>query len=201
MGLKKVTLQGVGVVLEPVAIKHYNDLVDVIYDGELWTMSETVIPHPDELMFYIHKAERQFLNGQDLVFSIRDVMTRKISGCTRLRRIDFKNKRAVIGPTFIGKSWQGSYINTESKYLLLKFAFEAWQLNRIEMLCDVLNERSRHAIEKLGATQEGIIRSHRVTPDGRVRNSAVYSILREEWPEVKHNLEGRLQQYGYALSA
>ena len=98
------------------------------------------------------------------------------------------DKRVEIGFTFLGASWQKTALNTEAKLLMLTHAFEHLGMNRVELLTDYLNSNSRRAILRLGAKEEGILRSHRIMPDGRVRDSVMYSILKHEWPGVKQNL-------------
>jgi len=201
MKLEKIDIIGDGVVLEPLSFRHLNGLKEVLMDGYLWEMKETVIPHPNQLPDFLYEAEKGFQAGEQLVFAILNPDVQRFVGCTRLRCIDLKNKKAVIGPTFIAPSWQRSHINTESKYLLLEQAFDVLKLNRVELHCDVLNTCSRKAIIRLGAKEEGVIRQNRIMPDGRIRNTVVYSIIQQEWLEVKQNLEFKMREYEFALSA
>lgn len=191
------SLQGNGVWLEPLKRDHLPWLAEAIRDGELWRLTVTDIPHPDELAGYLQQVEAGVRQGTHSVFAIVDLKTSRVAGCTRFRAIDMIHKKAVIGPTFIGRSWQGSHVNTETKYLMLKHAFERWKLNRIELRCDRLNTRSRNAIRTLGATEEGIIRQHLIMPDGRIRDTVVHSILRREWASVKSRLEAKMARFQY----
>ena len=102
------------------------------------------------------------------------------------------HKRVEIGYTFLGKSWQRTAINTEAKLLMLTHAFETLELNRVELLADYLNQASRKAILRLGAKEEGLLRNHMVMPNGRLRDSVLFSIIKNEWPGVKENLMARL---------
>ena len=104
------------------------------------------------------------------------------------------NGRVEIGFTFLGKTWQRSRVNTEAKLLMLTHAFKSLELNRVELLTDYLNNASRQAILRLGAKEEGILQSHMVMPDGRIRDSVIYSITKSEWPGVKQNLTTKLDQ-------
>jgi N-acetyltransferase len=131
-------------------------------------------------------------NNEGLAFAIIDKGTHKIAGSTRFMKANLPNKRAEIGFTFLGKSWQKTRINTEAKLLMLSHAFETMGLNRIELLTDYLNTRSRNAILRLGAKEEGILRNHMVMPDGRVRDSVIYSIINHEWAGVKQHLNFKL---------
>ena len=109
-----------------------------------------------------------------------------------LSRADLANKRVEIGFTFLRRSWQKSRVNTEAKLLMLSHAFETLGLNRVELLTDFLNTNSRQAIMRLGAREEGVLRNHMVMPDGRVRDSVLYRIVRSEWAGVKQLLSGKI---------
>lgn len=201
MIIEKKPLNGAGVKLEPLSVSHLNDLSAVIQKGELWKMQETVIPGPNELETFLIAAETSFLKGEALVFAIIDTTTHRIAGSTRFREINIVHKKAIIGPTFLGMDFQRSHVNTEAKYLMLNHAFEVWGLNRIELFCDVLNIHSRNAIKRLGAREEGIIRNDLIMPNGRIRDSVMHSIIREDWPYVKASLEEKREKYNYLLSA
>jgi len=186
--LPKVILQNAKVRLEPLAPSHLPGLAAAIEDGALWQLPVTVVPHPKDLPQFFDFAEAQFEAGLELAFATIDQASGKVVGSTRYRCFEPTHKRVEIGFTFISQSWQRSYINTEAKYLMLQHAFEDLNLNRVELLTDVLNTKSRAAIERLGAKAEGIVRSHMVMRDGRVRDSALYSIVASEWPAVKAKL-------------
>ena len=117
-----------------------------------------------------------------------------LSAARAFRKIDRANRKLEIGHTWLGASNQRSGINTEAKYLLLTQAFEAKQCVRVQFTTDELNEKSRAAILRIGAKQEGIVRHERIMPDGRKRNSVRFSIIDEEWPEVKANLQRMMQR-------
>lgn len=118
----------------------------------------------------------------------------KVAGSTRLMNTDWPNLRTEIGGTFIAQSYQRTAINTEAKYLMLTHAFETLQFNRVAFRTDFLNQRSRTAIERLGAKFEGILRNHMVMPDGRIRDTVVYSIIKSEWPGIKLFLEEKMNR-------
>lgn len=188
MPFEKHPLQGRYARLEPVTANHKTGLADAIRDGELWKLFVTLVPHPDQLDAFLADAESAFLAGDGLTFATIDSSSGRIAGSTRFMRASPVDKRVEIGFTFLGASWQKTALNTEAKLLMLTHAFEHLGMNRVELLTDYLNSNSRRAILRLGAKEEGILRSHRIMPDGRVRDSVMYSILKHEWPGVKQNL-------------
>jgi RimJ/RimL family protein N-acetyltransferase len=141
---------------------------------------------------YIAEALALQSAGKALPFAQIDKSTGRAVGSTRFGSFEPVHHRVEIGWTWLGTPWQRTAFNTEAKYLLLTHAFEALGLNRVEFKTDVLNERSRNAILRLGALEEGILRRHMVMRDGRVRDSVYYSIIAEEWPQVKESLRRRL---------
>lgn len=162
MQVVKQVLQGRKVTLEPLGRNHLPGLASAILDGELWALPVTRVPHPDELESFLTVAEARHAAGQDLAFATIDSESGKVVGSTRFQNINTSHLRLEIGFTFIARSWQRSHINTEAKYLMLKHAFETWQCNRVELLTDVLNSRSREAIRRLGAREEGVLRNHMI---------------------------------------
>lgn len=190
--LEKVRLDGARVALEPLGQQHLEGLASAVEDGRLWEIPVTFVPHPQDLAAFVEQAEAAFRDGREHAFAIIDKASGKIAGSTRFRCIDFGHQRAEIGFTFLGQSWQRSHINTEAKYLMLKHAFESWDLNRVELLTDVLNSKSRAAIARIGAKEEGILRNHMVMRDGRLRDSVIFSIVKAEWPEVAVRLAQKI---------
>ena len=194
MAIEKVVLEGSRVRLEPLANQHIAGLATAIEDGELWKIPVTVVPHPRDLNSFFDAAETAFQQQRELAFATIDKASGAIVGSTRFRCIEQTHKRLEIGFTFIAASRQRSYINTEAKYLMLQHAFEVWQCNRVELLTDILNAKSRSAIARIGAQQEGILRSHMVMRDGRIRDSVLFSIVVRDWPTVKQQLAQQLQR-------
>jgi RimJ/RimL family protein N-acetyltransferase len=141
---------------------------------------------------YIQAALDGQAEGRELPFVIIRKSTSEVVGTTRFYEIRPQDRAAAIGYTWLAKSAQRTLVNTETKLLLLTHAFENWRCNRVELITDVLNEQSRAAILRLGAKQEGILRKHLILPSGRVRDSVLFSIIDEEWPEVKARLAARL---------
>lgn len=192
MKLEKVTLTGRRVRLEPLAERHLPGLADAIRDGALWQIPVTFVPHPDHLPGFLYDAEQAHAAGRELTFATIDVARGAIVGSTRFRCAEPVHHRVEIGFTFLSASSQRSYVNTEAKYLMLRHAFEHWRCNRVELLTDARNTKSRAAIARLGAQQEGILRSHMVMRDGHVRDSIMFSLIGSEWSTIKRSLEAKL---------
>jgi N-acetyltransferase len=190
----RVTLEGPHVRLEPLALAHEKALIAAASDGELWKTDVTIIPRAEGMRDYIQAALDGQAPGRELPFVIIRKSTDDVVGTTRFYEIRPNDRAAAIGYTWLAKSAQRTPINTEAKLLLLSHAFETWKCLRVELITDVLNEQSRAAILRLGAKQEGILRKHLILPSGRVRDSVLFSITDDEWPEVKSRLEARLAQ-------
>jgi RimJ/RimL family protein N-acetyltransferase len=188
---------------------HEEPLIAAAGDGELWNSTVTIVPSsPAKMIDYIQAALDGQAKGTELPFAIirralgevgsfagtPDVPSAsdEVVGTTRFYDIFPNDRRVAIGYTWLAKSAQRTAVNTESKLLLLSHAFEDWQCIRVELITDVLNEQSRTAILRLGAKQEGILRRHLILPSGRIRDSVIFSIIKEEWPEVKARLVARL---------
>ncbi|KIG01511.1 GNAT family N-acetyltransferase [Caballeronia concitans] len=167
-------------------------LIDAAADGELWNLRVTVVPGPSTIGQYISSALRGYEEGHVIPFVIIALNSGRIVGSTRFWKIDNGNRKLEIGHTWLSQSAQRTAVNTEAKYLLLKHAFEVMQTVRVQFTTDELNEKSRAAILRIGAKQEGIVRHERIMPDGRKRNSVRFSIIDTEWPDVKKSLEEKL---------
>ncbi|VAW48629.1 Acetyltransferase, GNAT family [hydrothermal vent metagenome] len=194
MKIEPVILEADFVRLEPLSNTHKDELCEAIFDGELWKLHVTLVPHPQNIDVFLTNALEAYEIGDGITFATIDKETNKVVGSTRFMKSNTPNKRIEIGFTFLGKSWQRTRINTEAKLLMLSHAFENLKLNRVEFLTDYLNNRSRQAILRLGAKEEGILRNHMIMPDGRVRDSVLYSIIENEWPGVKQHLTWKLAQ-------
>jgi RimJ/RimL family protein N-acetyltransferase len=193
MSIEPVVLEGQHVRLEPLDLSHKEGLCNAISDGELWKIFVTLVPHPDNIDQFLSNAKSAHERGEGLAFATIDKGgSGQIAGSTRFMNANLANKRIEIGFTFLGKTWQRSRLNTEAKLLMLTHAFETLGLNRVELMTDYLNTASRQAILRLGAKEEGVLRNHSVMPDGRERDSVIYSIVKNEWPGVKQNLEYKL---------
>jgi RimJ/RimL family protein N-acetyltransferase len=188
MVVEPVTLQGKYVRLEPLSMDHFDQLWAIGQDKGLWKWISYQINTPDEMRTYIKTALDWQAIGTALPFVTIWQATNEIVGSTRFGNIDTGNHRVEIGWTWIGKSWQRTPVNTEAKFLMLQHAFEVWHCIRVELKTDKLNERSRAAILRIGAKEEGIFRHHVITESGRLRDSVYFSIIDTEWPAVKARL-------------
>ena len=193
MTFKAVTLEGRLVKLEPLCDGHKDELCHAINDGELWNLHVTLVPHPQDIDRFFSTAQDINAAGTGLGFATIDKETNRVVGSTRFMNADFPNRRVEIGSTFLGKSAQKTRINTEAKLLMLTYAFEKLNCNRVEFLTDYLNSKSRNAILRLGAKEEGLMRNHKIMPDGRIRDSVIFSIIKNEWPGIKQHLTSKLK--------
>jgi RimJ/RimL family protein N-acetyltransferase len=182
---KQVVLEGDYVRLEPISVKHKQGLIEAVADGKLWELFVTMVPHKDAIDEFIDNAIAHHNNGQGLVFATIDKASNKVVGSTRFMDAKPVYKRVEIGFTFIAESYQRTKINTEAKLLMLTYGFEALALNRVQFLTDYLNQASRNAILRIGAKQEGILKSHMQMTDGRIRDSVIFGITSVEWVGVK----------------
>lgn len=191
--MEPLTLTGTTVTLEPLGRGDAAALAEAAGDGELWNITVTTVPRPEAMAAWVDAALAAQSAGRELPFVIRDVATRRVLGSTRYRAIALEHRRLEIGNTWLRASAQRTAANTECKLLLMGHAFDTLGCNRVEFITDVLNEPSRVAILRLGATQEGVLRRHMVMPDGRLRDSAIFSLLRAEWPAARARLQERLR--------
>jgi N-acetyltransferase len=194
--IQPITLAGQHVRLEPLRLAHQDALNAAAADGELWNTQVTIIPRPEGMRDYIQFALDGLAIGKQLPFVIIQKASNghdQVVGSTRYYEIFPKDRKCAIGYTWLAKSAQRTPINTECKLLLLTHAFETWKCRRVELITDVLNLQSRAAILRLGAKQEGILRKHLISPTGRNRDTVIYSITDDEWPEVRTRLQTRLE--------
>lgn len=180
--------------LEPLSMTHHASLCEVAFEPEMWRWMLNEVATPDDVARFIKAALAEQALGVSLPFATVDVATGRAIGSTRYLNISPANRRLEIGSTWIGADWRRTAANTEAKLLMLRHAFEALGALRVEFKTDELNTRSRTAILRIGAQFEGIFRKHMVMPDGRVRNSAYYSIVDHEWPAVNAGLSAKLGQ-------
>ena len=186
------TLEGERIRLRPLLASDASALVKAASDGELWKLRFSVIPSAATIEGYIRKALDGQAAGTVMPFVTEIKETGLVVGATRFWKIDRINRRLEIGSTWIRASWQKTFVNTEAKYLMLRYAFDTLACVRVQLTTDELNEASRRAILRLGAQQEGIVRHERIMPDGRKRNSVRFSIIDDEWPSVRERLQRRL---------
>lgn len=186
-----ITLHGQHARLEPLSHAHREGLMEAVKDGELYTIWYTAIPSPENVAKEIDRRLGLQAVGSMLPFTVFDAGG-KIVGQTTYMNIDAVNRRVEIGSTWYGKSAQRGPLNTQCKLLLLSHAFETLNCIAVEFRTHFFNHQSRRAIERLGAKQDGILRSHQVAPNGTLRDTVVYSITAAEWPTVKTHLNYQL---------
>jgi RimJ/RimL family protein N-acetyltransferase len=186
--IEPVTLTGSKVILEPLSLEHLDGLISAVKDGELWKLWFTSIPSPEKAEEYIKTALDMRENAGAMPFIVRDRESNKIIGCTRYFNVDEVNQRLEIGYTWYSESYQRTAVNTECKYLLLSHAFEKLDAIAVEFRTHWHNHKSRAAIARLGAKQDGVLRNHQRTADGSYRDTVVFSIINLEWPAVRQSL-------------
>lgn len=193
----KVCLVGNNVRLEPLSAKHCDQLATAGADPAIWQYTATQHHAPGSMQSFIDSALAQSAERKAVPFAFIDIPSEAAVGSARLLSIDQANRRVEIGSTWIGSAFQRSYINGEAKLLHLWYAFEVLGCRRVEFKTDAENARSRAAFAKMGAKEEGIFRKHMIYPDGRNRDSAYFSVIDDDWPNVRQILEGRL---GYKVA-
>ncbi|KUZ43968.1 GNAT family N-acetyltransferase [Burkholderia territorii] len=186
------TLVGERIMLRPLDASDRQALLDAAADGRLWNLKVTVVPGEDTVDAYIDAALQGRAAGTVMPFAIVDRASGRVIGSTRFWKIDRNNRKLEIGHTWLSESAQRTHANTEAKWLLLSYAFDTLHCVRVQFTTDELNEKSRAAILRLGAKQEGIVRHERIMPDGRKRNSVRFSIIDDEWPDVREQLRAKL---------
>jgi N-acetyltransferase len=195
---RPVVLEGHGVRLEPLSLDHSPDLGRAAEDGRLYELGFTSVPARGHEQAYIQTALDGARDGHMLPWAVRHLETGEIVGSTRYHDILAVVGRVEIGFTWYAKRWQRTHVNTACKLLLLSHGFDNLGCGVVGLRTDILNTRSQQAIEKLGATRDGVIRHHGLRRDGSVRDTVMYSILRAEWPGVQARLLARLRNGGYA---
>lgn len=193
MNIESVILEGEFARLEPLRLEHLPDLCEIGLDESIWLWTASVVRNQSDMKRYVQTALDELNRKVSLPFVTIEKSSNKIVGSTRFGNIDAKNRRTEIGWTWINPRWQRTFINTEAKFLMLAHAFENWRCIRVELKTDALNEKSRNAIRRLGAIEEGILRRQAITDAGRVRDTVYYSILDSEWNSVKANLENKIK--------
>jgi len=189
------TLRGRHVSLEPLSVEHVTGLQEAARDGLLWNLWFTSVPNAEDTRQYVDQALALNEQGKAMPFAVHDA-NGVIVGSTRYCNVEADHKRLEIGWTWYAERVQRTALNTEAKLLLLSNAFESLGAIAVEFRTNWFNHRSRNAIARLGAKQDGVLRNHMLMPDGTRRDTVVFSILDSEWPAVKKNLEYQLQRFG-----
>jgi N-acetyltransferase len=195
---RPLTLERGGIRLEPLSEDHHDALAAAAADGRLWELWFTGVPTPDGTAAYIHAALEGQRDGHMLPWAVRDLASGAIIGSTRYHDIVAAIDRVEIGSTWYSQSRQRTQVNTTCKLLLLAHAFDVLGCKVVGLRTDNFNFRSQRAIEGLGAKKDGVIRHHAARRDGTVRDTVMYSILVEEWPDVRRHLELRLMRHAAA---
>ncbi|MDB5732100.1 MAG: family acetyltransferase [Variovorax sp.] len=191
-------LLGPRVELRPLARSDAEALVAAASDGALWNLPFTEVPSAGTVARYIRDALDGRAAGTALPYATVIRESGQVVGTTRFCRISARHRKLEIGGTWLATAWQRSFVNTEAKFLMLRFAFERLGCVRVQFQADAGNRASRAALLRLGAVEEGIARSERIMPDGRLRDSVQFSIVEREWPAVRERLARRLAQGGPA---
>jgi N-acetyltransferase len=190
-----VVLEGNRVRLEPMTQEHLPELAEIAYEPSIWRWTHRRIDTPEDLRTFFRVALAEIAAGTAVVSITRSLATGKIAGSTRLYEISQEHRTMELGGTWLHPDYHRTGINVEAKYLQLTHAFERMNAMRVSLKTHHHNLNSQAAISALGAKFEGIFRNHMIMPDGSSRHSYWYSIVREEWPEVKANLETRLARF------
>ena len=174
--------------MEPLAARHIDDLAEFAFKDGVWQWTANIVNTRDDLQRYVDRALDEQTRGVSLPFVTVERKSGKVVGSTRFGNIDRESRKAEIGWTWVDPAWQRTFVNTEAKLLMLTHAFETWKCIRVELKTDALNAKSRAAIRRIGATEEGILRNHMIIESGRFRDTVYFSIIENEWPMVKNNL-------------
>ena len=185
-----LTLEGSAVRLEPIRREHAQVFWDIAKNDleDIFRWIPYAMKAREDFEKLIDKAFAEQERGESVVFATVERGSGKTVGSTRFMNIDRVNRRVEIGSTWIAPAWQRTAVNTEAKYLMLRHAFEVWGCIRVELKTDGLNQKSRNAILRIGAQEEGTLRRHLLTSTGRVRDTVYFSVLDSEWPAVKGRL-------------
>ena len=190
-----MALENALVRLTPLLALHEQGLNDAAADGELWNLGFTWVPRPEHMQAYIDHALQQQGNGLAQAFAVLEKNSGRLLGSTRYCNVDAGNRRLEIGYTWYRQSAQRSGVNTACKQLLLEHAFDRLNASAVEFRTHWHNHRSRAAIARLGAKQDGVLRQHMIMADGSYRDTVVFSILNSEWPAVKLHLHGMQERH------
>lgn len=191
-----LTLEGSVVRLEPIRHEHAVLFWEIAKDdlAEVFRWIPYSMRTPEDFRKLVDKVFEEQARGESVAFATVERSSGRTVGSTRFMNIDRTNRRVEIGSTWIAPPWQRTAVNTEAKYLMLRHAFEQWKCIRVELKTDALNQKSRNAILRIGAKEEGTLRRHLITWTGRVRDTVYFSILDNEWPQVKRTLERYLEK-------
>jgi RimJ/RimL family protein N-acetyltransferase len=191
--LSPFTLEGRHVRLEPLSLQHLPGLLEIGLDPSLWALTVSKLRSAADLERYVTRALEDQASGTALPFATVWRESGRVIGSTRFGNIAQEHQRMEIGWTWIAAAWQRTAANTEAKLLMLSHAFDRLGTRRVEFKTSALNQRSRAALLRIGAIEEGTLRQHTVNEDGTIRDTVYFSILHNEWPKVRERLRGRLR--------
>jgi len=195
MNVQPVILEGRRVRMEPLKKEHADELAKFAFNEQLWLWTTNLMRDIQDLDRYVDRALDEQRSRVALPFVTVERATGRVVGSSRFGNIDVANRKVEIGWTWIDPAWQRTYVNTEAKLLMLTHAFETWKCIRVELKTDALNTKSRAAMQRIGATEEGTLRSHMITESGRIRDSVYFSIIEKEWAAVRRGLLEKLNMH------
>ena len=194
-------LEGARLRLEPLSEDHLSGLEKVAFDDRIWRYMLTIMKTPEDLRAWMDSALQAKATGTSVPWTTVLKAENRIIGSTRFLDLDLRHRTVEIGNTWLAPEFHGAELNPEAKLLQLTYAFEELKLNRVALKTHHENLQSQAAMRKMGAKEEGTFRNHYVMPDGSLRHSVWFSIIREDWPQVKSRLEERLQRERTRASA
>ncbi|MEP7164163.1 MAG: GNAT family protein [Ferruginibacter sp.] len=174
--------------LEPLTEQHFNELLSIALEREIWEFTSADIKNEADFRRYFDIALKERKAGRSYPFAIYDKQAGRYAGCTRYANISMADKRLEIGWTWYKPSLQRTGINKACKSLLLDFGFDKLDLNRIELKTSHLNLKSQGAMLKIGAVKEGVLRKHAIAENGTVRDTVYFSFIKDDWPTIKKNI-------------
>lgn len=187
--IEPTTLDGRWLRLEPLEPRHEAELAAIATDPEVWQYLFTPLRTPEDVRLYLEQAFATAAGGSEIPFAQIERSTGRVIGATRIMDIRREHDAVEIGHTWLGRQWWRTMMNSESKYLLLRHLFDTLGCRRVALKTDRLNERSQRAIDRLGAVREGVLRKHMIVQGGRARDTVYYSIIDDEWPEIRARME------------
>lgn len=192
-----LSLESELVLLKPLSKEDIYSFEKLVHEKSLWDYFTMELDNPGELGKWIQIALENRTENIRIPFTIMDKSNNRIAGSSSYGSISFFDKRIEIGWSWLGKEFQGTGINFHAKFLLLSYAFDILDFERVEIKTDHLNERAKQALRKIGAQEEGVLRSHMQMPNNRRRDSVYFSILKNEWPEIKNGIFAGIKQFSY----
>lgn len=190
MSGEEIILEDERVRMEPLQEKHFDWLLPTALEPSLWLFTSAKVNSPETFRKYFETALEEKKNNKSYPFAYYHKQQQQYVGSTRFANIEFANKKAEIGWTWINPALQGTGFNKHCKFLLLRYGFETLGLNRIELKTSSLNRKSQKAMLKIGAVKEGVLRKHIINEDGFVRDTVYFSFINDEWPEIKRSIFG-----------